>query len=101
MGKFLTLKKGTPSPERVQLPYLVDAQRAPFRSRTKGFLGTDIFFSVLVRGRPFFLGTGKGGGATLYVKSSFTLQTGSVSPLAMTGVHEKPNPPFVFAFLSS
>ena len=34
-------------------PYLVDAQRAPFRSRTTGFLGIDVLFSSFVRGRPF------------------------------------------------
>lgn len=54
---------------------MVDAQRTPFRIRTTDFLGTDVFLSELVRGRPLFLGIGKGGGATLYVKSSLMLQT--------------------------
>ena len=54
--------------------HLVDAQRTAFRSRTTGFLGIDVSCSGLVRGRPFFLGIGKGGGGTLYVNSSFILQ---------------------------
>jgi len=54
---------------------MVDAQRAPFRSRTTGFLGAGAFCSDLVRGRPLFLGIGKRGSATLYVNSSLTLQT--------------------------
>ena len=59
----------------VALLYLVDAQRAPFRSRTTGFLGADAHFGDFDRGYPFSLGIGKDGGATLYVNSSLTLQT--------------------------
>jgi len=59
----------------VELPYPVDAQRTPFRSRTTGDFSIGVFCSDFMRGRPFFLGIGKGGGATLNVKSSLTLHT--------------------------
>jgi hypothetical protein len=59
----------------VEQHQVVDAQRTPFRSRTTGFLCMDVFYINLVLGRPLFLGMGKGGGTTLYDKSSLTLQT--------------------------
>ena len=55
--------------------YAVDAQRTPLRNRITGFLGKDVFSRCFVQGRPFFLGIDKGGGATLYVTNSLTLQT--------------------------
>ena len=55
--------------------YAVDAQRTPLRNRITGFLDKDVFLRCFVQGRPFFLGIDKGGGGTLYSKSSLTVQT--------------------------
>lgn len=74
---------------RVELPSLVDAQRTPIRLRSNGRHGAAasvLADTMVVRGRPRRLGATHGGGGTRRVSSSRTLQTGSVSPLALAGV---------------
>jgi hypothetical protein len=73
----------------VGLLSLVDGQKAPFRKRNKGRGRAETGFllgQASVFGRPRRLGVTHAGGGIRKVSNSRTLQTGSVSPLAMAGV---------------